>query len=74
MNKADLYLEYLGDGVYARFDGYQVWLSLDAERDDEGRCSEIALEPKVLVALNRYYEAAVNQAHLDNNAMRESAD
>jgi len=38
---------YLGDGVYASFDGYQVWLSTQ-----EGR--RIALEPAVMVQLDKY--------------------
>lgn len=39
--------DYLGDGVYAEFDGYQVWLkTLEGMR--------IALEPSVLSALDRY--------------------
>jgi len=44
---------YIGDGVYARFDGYQVWISTDF--DDHGDPnSEIALEPVVLKALVDY--------------------
>jgi hypothetical protein len=41
---------YLGDGVYASFDGYQIWLS--TERD--GRSHKIAIEPEVLHAINAY--------------------
>lgn len=40
---------YLGDGVYASFDGYQVWL-----RTGDGNRNEIALEAAVLDALKRY--------------------
>lgn len=41
--------DYLGDGVYAEFDGYQVWLStLEGHR--------IALEPAVYIALGRYVD------------------
>lgn len=39
--------DYLGDGVYAAFDGWHVWL-----RTLEGH--EIALEPAVMAALQRY--------------------
>lgn len=39
--------EYLGDGVYASFDGYQIWL-----KTQEGNA--IALEGPVLAALDRY--------------------
>lgn len=38
---------YLGDGVYASFDGYQIWL-----RVDDG--SRIALEPGVYASLVAY--------------------
>lgn len=41
---------YLGDGVYASFDGYQVWLRVD------GACS-IALEPAVWAQLVAYVDA-----------------
>lgn len=43
--------EYLGDGVYASFDGYQVWL-----RTQRGGVHEIALEPAVFHALTDYVE------------------
>ena len=42
---------YLGDGVYASFDGYQIWL---AEGDHRNKV--IALEPDVLQALVKYNE------------------
>jgi hypothetical protein len=39
--------QYLGDGVYASFDGYQTWLqTLEGYR--------IALEPAVMAALIAY--------------------
>lgn len=41
---------YLGDGVYASFDGYQIWLH--AERDHDSH--DIALEPETLQALNAF--------------------
>ena len=41
---------YLGDGVYASFDGYQIWL-----RADEGsHVNRIALEPAVYNAVRAY--------------------
>lgn len=43
---------YLGDGVYATFDGFQIELS--TERD--GRTEKIFLDPIVLANLNRYVE------------------
>ena len=41
--------DYLGDGVYVDFDGYQIWLS--TQQGDL-----IALEPSVYLALIRYVE------------------
>ena len=41
--------EYLGDGVYASFDGYQVWLAVN---DYENKV--VALEPNVLMRLVTY--------------------
>lgn len=48
--------EYLGDGVYASFDGYHVWLDTRAQHP----VNRIALEPAVLDALERYV-ASLNQ-------------
>lgn len=42
--------EYLGDGVYATFDGYHIILDLRAQDN----FTRIALEPNVLRALIRY--------------------
>jgi hypothetical protein len=41
---------YLGDGVYAGFDGWQVWLWAHREGQDH----EIALERETAVALEKY--------------------
>jgi hypothetical protein len=51
---------YLGDAVYASFDGYQIWL-----RTGDGGNQRIALEPEVLRALDAYrkeLQAAYNLA------------
>lgn len=44
--------EYLGDGVYASFDGYNIVLDLRAQDST----TRIALEPLVLSALITYAE------------------
>lgn len=41
---------YLGDGLYARFDGWQIYLRTAREDGDHW----VALEPEVLAALVRY--------------------
>jgi hypothetical protein len=43
---------YLGDGVYASFDGYQIWL----DTRGQSPVNKIALEPETLDALNKYAE------------------
>jgi hypothetical protein len=45
------YHTYLGDGVYASFDGYHIVLRLNAHDDDS---TVIALEPCVLKSLDDY--------------------
>jgi hypothetical protein len=42
--------DYLGDGVYATFDGYHLWLDLRGQDST----TRIALEPAVLDALDRF--------------------
>ncbi len=42
---------YLGDGVYASFDGYKIWLAVNDHRN-----KVVALEPQVLRALEEYAE------------------
>lgn len=41
--------EYLGDGVYASFDGFQIWLAVNDHRNQV-----IAIEPNVLSRLIEY--------------------
>jgi hypothetical protein len=42
---------YIGDGVYADFDGYYIWLYTS---DGIEKSAKIALEPEVLDALNNF--------------------
>lgn len=43
--------EYLGDGLYVRFDGYQIWLTWENGIDV---LDAVALEPRVLFAFEDY--------------------
>jgi len=43
--------EYLGDGVYAKHDGFGVWLLAN---DHLNPTDKVYLEPSVLTALNRF--------------------
>lgn len=46
--------QYIGDGVYAEFDGYGIWLRTGDHRDD--RCdNKVYLEPDILTSLNNFY-------------------
>lgn len=40
---------YLGDGVYASFDGFQTWLAVNHHEN-----KVVALEPQVMAALFEY--------------------
>ncbi len=42
---------YLGDGVYASTDGYQIWLAVNHHEN-----KVVALEPSVLDRLYKYVE------------------
>lgn len=42
---------YLGDGLYASFDGYQIWLKAS---NGVTVTNEVALEPAVFAALVAY--------------------
>lgn len=46
-----LHKDYLGDGVYALFDGYAIWLRANDPDDPTG---QICIEPSVLRSLNRF--------------------
>lgn len=61
---------YLGDGVYASFDGYQVWLHVN--HHEAPPC--VALEPAVIDALNRYFRDVTRPAADAMLAEREKRD
>ena len=42
---------YLGDGVYASHDGFQVWLAVNHHEN-----KVVALEPSVIARLCQYFE------------------
>ncbi len=47
----DEHKTYLGDGVYASFDGFQIWLAANHPEN-----KVVALEPSVLDRLYKYVE------------------
>ena len=60
--------EYLGDGVYAIFDGYGIWLHAN---DHEHPTDKVYLEPQVLQALNDFAKRAIEACR---HALKEKAD
>lgn len=46
--------KYLGDGVYASFDGFQVWLYTDGYVGNEHVQQSIAIEPAVFQELLQF--------------------
>lgn len=60
---------YLGDGVYASFDGYQIWLAVNHHEN-----KQVAMEPTVLMMLLAYAEdvyglkiTVTQEPHHDNS-------
>jgi hypothetical protein len=48
---------YLGDGAYARYDGFNVWLTTS---DGVTTTNEVCLEPEVLQQFKEFLESEVN--------------
>ena len=49
--------KYLGDSVYAEFDGYHIILTTD---NGYGASNTIALEPSLIKALNKYQQYLID--------------
>jgi len=62
--------EYLGDGVYASFDGYHIILDLRAQDNT----TRIALEPSVLANLYTYAHKAGLAAAERDRKQRQGED
>jgi hypothetical protein len=52
---------YLGDSVYAQFDGYHIILTTENGLPDDPS-NRIALEPQVIGLLKRYYDRVWDEA------------
>jgi len=62
--------EYLGDGVYASFDGWHIWLVTGSHDNPDNR---VALEPSVYNALVRYHDQLVKAAEEATRAAQVKA-
>lgn len=65
--------EYLGDGVYASFDGYHIVLDLRAQDST----TRIALEPRVMRLLKEFEQrclAAVEARHQQQSREESEAE
>jgi hypothetical protein len=49
---------YLGDSVYASYDGYSIWLAVGNHENDV-----VALEPDVFASLCKYVEMLKEKKH-----------
>lgn len=62
---------YLGDGVYAHFDGYQIWLEAEGMTDDQRLIlNRIALDGRTFAALMGYQQdlvAELEAAHREQD-------
>lgn len=58
---------YLGDSVYASFDGYAVILTTENGYLDDPR-NRIALEPFVLHAMNNYVHGLTNEREVSDES------
>lgn len=61
----ELQKQYLGDGVCATFDGYAIELRANYFENPTDR---IVLEPKVLAALNAFYDRCIRAQRESNGA------
>jgi hypothetical protein len=64
------YRDYLGDSVYAGFDGYNIVLTTE---NGYGPTNTIALEPQVLRTLDNY-RARLNAELAARNAVQPAED
>jgi hypothetical protein len=56
MSERRKFEDYLGDGLYADFDGYQIILSANDRVGGENSTDKVALEPGVAQAFINYVE------------------
>ena len=62
-------MEYLGDGVYAIFDGFGIWLHANHH---EFPTDKVYLEPEVLEALNNFQNRAIEKVKSERTKKSES--
>ena len=48
--------QYLGDSVYAEFDGFGIWLTTNNGYPDDPR-NKIYMEPQIVFAFKKYLES-----------------
>lgn len=51
---------YIGDGVYAGFDGYYIWIWIS---NGVSQSEKIALEPETMLSLDKYAKENWNGKH-----------
>lgn len=66
MNIQDKDMEYIGDGVYARYDGYGVWLAANHHENEV-----VYLEPVVLNGLVEFFQRKQNELTAERQVQKE---
>ena len=72
MNQRTSLKEYLGDSVYADFDGYHIILTTENGYPDDPR-NRIALEPEVIIKLLRYRASLAARVEQEEEGQRREA-
>ena len=65
---------YLGDGVYASFDGYHIWLDLRAQPGPRDHVCKIALEPCVFDQLIQFRDRLIAESSKDKESSNAQQD
>lgn len=58
-------VEYIGDGVYALYDGHSIWLHAN---DHANPTDKICLEPPVMIQLNRFYDTVTKPPQINKRS------
>ena len=70
-----MHRDYLGDGVYAGWDGYQIWLSTlegaSIALDDQVRVAFRGYESRLHATLNAERAAALERERQENDRKQE---
>ncbi len=73
MSEERQFKRYIGDSVYASFDGYHIWLATENQLPGDPS-NEIALDPSVFESLIKYREFLVEHFKEQSRLQHEPSD